>query len=168
LKYQPQFSRRLTKSQLLNRYVLDPCRILPPAVEQPPPGFGIKHHPEKEHNLSSRFEATTPVILPTFTGFPQFTGVGQGMFDAPDWQMGGNGAMRIEERASRGRRGGPGGPMRRGMDGPRDHPYERRAGWNERRPGPGGDGIGRVRETRPLRSYRDLDAPQEATPELNY
>ena len=151
---------------------MDPCRILSSAVEQPPLGFGIKHHPEKE---STRSEPTS-AVLPTFTGFPQFPGMGQGMFDIPDWQMGGfnsgnNGAMRIDERASRGRRGGPGGPMRRGMDGQRDHPYERRASWNERRPVPGGSGEGfgsRVRETRPLRSYRDLDAPQEATPELNY
>ena len=98
------------------------------------------------------------------------------MFEAPDWQVGGgyngNGAMRIDERSSRGRRGGggPGGPMRRGMDGQRDHPYERRPGWNERRGV--GDGVNfdrnRMRETRSLRSYRDLDAPQEATPELNY
>ena len=82
----------------------------------------------------------------------------------------------MDERPFRGgRRGGPGGPMRRGMEGGRDHPYERRAGWNERRDNGEGGGVGggggertRVRETRPLRSYRDLDAPQEATPELNY
>jgi hypothetical protein len=94
--------------------------------------------------------------------------MGPGMLDWPMSEV--NGPMRIDERPFRGRRGGPGGPMRRGMDGPRDHPYERRAGWNERRNG--GDGFTidktRVKETRPLRSYRDLDAPQEATPELNY
>jgi hypothetical protein len=38
----------------------------------------------------------------------------------------------------------------------RDHPYE-----------PRGGGRG-TRDSRPLRNYRDLDAPQEATPELNY
>ena len=77
-----------------------------------------------------------------------------------------------EPRGGRGRRGGPGGPMRRnGGDGGRDHPYERR----ERRfGGSGQEGFAgggermRGREMRPLRSYRDLDAPQEATPELNY
>jgi hypothetical protein len=98
------------------------------------------------------------------------------VFDFPEWQMGGydnGGALRMDERSSRGggRRDGPGGPMRRGMDGPRDHPYERRPGWHERRGGGGGGGDGermRMRETRPLRSYRDLDAPLEATPELNY
>ena len=114
-----------------------------PAVEQPPLGFGVKHHPEsKEHGPPARFEPP-PSVVPTFTGFPQFQSVGQGMFDVPEWQTGGynnGGAMRMDERSSRGggRRGGPGGPMRRGMDGPRDHPYERRAGWNERRPGGGG------------------------------
>jgi hypothetical protein len=88
--------------------------------------------------------------------------------------MGGfdNGAMRIDSRPFRGRRGGPGGPMRRPADGTRDHPYERRTGWNERGPAASGEGFSndktRVKETRPLRSYRDLDAPQEATPELNY
>jgi hypothetical protein len=95
---------------------------------------------------------------------------------APDWAMGGFDAPPMrDDRAYRGRRGGPGGPMRRGGDGVRDHPYERRPGWNERRndgPPPLGEGFTiektRVRETRPLRSYRDLDAPQEATPELNY
>lgn len=94
------------------------------------------------------------------------------MFDAPpEWNNPGGGYP-IEERSFRGRRNGPGGPMRRGTEGGRDHPYERRAGWSERRDN--GDGAGypiertRMRETRPLRSYRDLDAPQEATPELNY
>jgi hypothetical protein len=59
--------------------------------------------------------------------------------------------------------------MRRGGEGMRDHPYERRQGWNERG---GGEGHPidwpRTREARPLKSYRDLDAPQGATPELNY
>jgi hypothetical protein len=45
------------------------------------------------------------------------------------------------------------GPVRRGLAEERDHPYSR-----------GGQG----RDSRPLKSYRDLDAPQEATPELNY
>jgi hypothetical protein len=156
----------------LNRYVLDPCRILPLSVEQPPLGFGVKHHTEKEFGGSTRFEAQ-PSVFPTFTGFPQFSTMGQGMFDPPDWGMGGynNGAMRIDDRPPpRGRRIGPGGPMRRGMEGARDHPYERRPSGGENRLG--GDGLNtdrpRVRETRPLRSYRDLDAPQEATPDLNY
>jgi len=144
-------------------------------VEQPPAAFVGKHHPEsKEHGPSTRLEPP-PSVVPTLTGLPQFQGVGPGMFDVPEWQMGGynnGGAMRMDERSSRGvgRRGGPGGPMRRGMDGGRDHPYERRPGWNERRGGSDGFGSDRMRtrETRPLRSYRDLDAPQEATPELNY
>jgi hypothetical protein len=95
------------------------------------------------------------------------------MFDAPNWSMGYDAPMRVDDRpAFRGRRGGAGGPMRRGMDGSRDHPYERRAAWSERRDPGDSNGYpierNRVRETRPLRSYRDLDAPQEATPELNY
>jgi len=151
--------------------VLDPCRIISPSAEQAPAGFGVKHHPEKEFSGPPRFDPA-PSVMPTFTGFPQFT-MGQGMFDVPEWPMYGNGSARMDERAFRGRRGGPGGPMRRGGYGARDHPYERRPSWNERRPSAGGnDGFAidrtRVRETRPLRSYRDLDAPQEATPELNY
>jgi hypothetical protein len=154
---------------MLNSYVRDPNRILPPTVEQPPASFGVKYGAEKEYGGRPPYEA--PQIMPTFTGIPQFA-FGQGMFDAPDWGMGGydNGAMRIDDRPFRGRRSGPGGPMRRGMGGARDHPYERREAWNERREGANGYPIERtrVRETRPLRSYRDLDAPQEATPELNY
>ena len=152
----------------MNRYVLDPCRVLSPAVEQPPPGFGVRHQPEKEFVGANRFDAQ-PSVIPAFTGFPQFSGLG--MFDMPHWQMGGyNGAMRIDERSFRGRRPGPGGPMRRGPDGARDHPYERRPTWTDRRMGGDGPYMDRnkVRETRPLRSYRDLDAPQDATPELNY
>lgn len=151
----------------MNNYVLDPCRVLPTAVEQPPSGFGVKHFPEKEHGGGNRYE---PTVIPTFTAFPQFSGVGA--FDAPDFPMGGygNGAPMYEPRGARARRPGPGGPMRRGMDGGRDHPYERRG---DRRFGGAPEGFAgaermRGRETRPLRSYRDLDAPQEATPELNY
>ena len=154
---------------MLNNYVRDPCRILPPTVDQPPPGFGVRSHPEKEHINPPRFDPP-PSVVPAFTGFPQFS-FGQGMFDAPpEWNMGG-GYHPVDDRPFRGRRGGPGGPMRRGMDGGRDHPYERRAGWNERRENADGGYPSertRVRETRPLRSYRDLDAPQEATPELDY
>jgi hypothetical protein len=108
--------------------------------------------------------------MPAFTGMPQFAAFGAGIFDVPDWSMGNYDAMRVDSRPFRGRRGGPGGPMRRDGGGARDHPYERRAGWNERGAPPDGFAIDktRVRETRPLRSYRDLDAPQEATPELNY
>ena len=158
---------KLMQAQLLNNYVLDPSRILPPAVEQPPSGFGVKHFPDKEHISGRGFE---PAVVPTFTGFPQFSGIG--MFDSPDFPMGGYeiGGPMYEPRG-RGRRSGPGGPTRRAMDGGRDHPYERRGG--DKRYGSGGpEGFAgermRVRETRPLRSYRDLDAPQEATPELNY
>lgn len=152
---------------MLNNYVRDPCRVLPQSVEQPPAGFGVKYHSEKEFSNPPRFDSI-PAVIPTFTGFPQFA-FGQGMFDAPaDWNMGGGYSM--DDRPIRGRRGGPGGPTRRGMEGGREHPYERRSGWNERRDN--GDGYPidrtRVRETRPLRSYRDLDAPQEATPELHY
>jgi hypothetical protein len=64
--------------------------------------------------------------------------------------------MRMDDR--RGRRQGPGGPIRRGLEGARDHPYEGRPSW----------GGSRMRENRPLRSYRDLDATQDATPELDY
>lgn len=154
----------------MNRYVLDPCRILPPSVEQVPVGFGVKHHPEREHGGPPRFESV-PAVMPSFPTFPPFSGMG--MFEALDWQMGGydNGAMRTDERAPRGRRDGPGGPMRRGMEGLREHPYERRTpSWNEKRNGGEGFATGRLRmrDTRPLRSYRDLDAPQDATPELNY
>jgi hypothetical protein len=135
--------------------VRDPFRVLPPQVEQVPPGFGGKY---------SRFEST---VAPNFTGMPSFGGF-DGM-GGGDWSTGYDQTMRVDERSFRGRRGGPGGPMRRSLDGGRDHPYERREGWTERR-----DDTGftidrtRVRETRQLRSYRDLDAPQEATPELNY
>lgn len=135
--------------------------MVSPAVEQPPAGFGVKYHPEKEYPGAPRFDPP-PSVMPAFTGFPQFT-MGQGMFDVPEWSMYSNGSIR-------GRRVGPGGPLRRPMYGARDHPYERRPGWNERRSS--GEGIAvdrtKVRETRALRSYRDLDAPQEATPELNY
>lgn len=154
---------------MLNRYVLDPCRIVPQSVEQPPVGFAAKYGPEKEFGGRPPYEP--PPVAPAFIGVPQFS-FGQGMFDAPNWGAGGydNGAMRIDERPFRGRRGGPGGPARRGMGGGRDHPYARREAFNERREGSDGYPIERtrVRETRSLRSYRDLDAPQEATPELNY
>lgn len=149
---------------------MDPCRILPPSVEQPPAGFGAKHHPEKEYGASTRIESQ-PSMMPAFTGFPTFAFGQAPVFD--NWSMGYDAPMRVDDRPPyRGRRGAGGGPMRRGMDGPRDHPYERRSGWTERRD-PGENGgypieRNRVRETRPLRSYRDLDAPQEATPELNY
>ena len=60
---------------------------------------------------------------------------------------------------------------RHGGDGGRAHPYERRPsqGYDRRNgdTGPGGPMRG-VREMRNLKSYRDLDAPQEATPELDY
>jgi len=147
---------------MLNAYVRDPCRVLAPSVEQPPAAF------------TSKFDSGRPPyesqVSPSFTGMPQFA-FGQGMYDAPEYGPGSyDGAMRIDDRPFRGRRGGPGGPMRRGMGGSRDHPYERRDAWNERRDSANSYPIERtrVRETRPLRSYRDLDAPQEATPELNY
>jgi hypothetical protein len=81
-----QTQSNFIQAQLMNNYILDPCRILPPTVEQPPTGFGVKHFPEKEHNARGAFETT---IIPTFTGFPQFSGMGP--FDAPDFPMGGYG-----------------------------------------------------------------------------
>lgn len=135
---------------MLNRYVLDPCRILPPAVEQPPASFTKPH--EKEYT-GSKFDPLPPsTVVPQFTGFPQFQAFPPNpMFDPMDWHsMGGYGPV---DGGGRGRRTGP---MRRGMGiNERDHPYERRGGRG-------------MRDSRPLRTYRDLDAQQEATPELNY
>ena len=118
---------------------------------------------------SNRFDPSASVV-PNFTGLPQFAGFTHAMFDGQDWSMGYDaGAMVLDERPFRGRRTGPGGPMRRGgAEGLRDHPYERRDGWSERRDDAYSVDRTRVRETRQIRSYRDLDAPQEATPELTY
>ena len=153
---------------MLNRYVLDPCRVLSPNVEQPPATFTQKHEKEFIHHPPSQLPFGNPAGFPPFPP-PTY------MFDAPpDWQFYAS-EMRVDDRpppAFRGRRGsGVGGPMRRhGPDGSRNHPYERRPqqGFHDRRNGDGPGGPMRVREMRNLKSYRDLDAPQEATPELNY
>lgn len=123
---------------MLNRYVLDPCRVLPSTIEQPPPSFTTKH--EKEYS-GSKFDPQPPPVIPQFTGFPQFPNFAP-IFDPMDWQRypPPQGPRRT-------------GPMRRGLADEREHPYSRG---------------GRGRDSRPLKSYRDLDAPQEATPELNY
>ena len=136
---------------MLNRYVLDPGRILPPTVEQPPATFSTKH--EKEYS-GSKSDPPPSTVIPQFAGFPQFQGFPNAMFGPMDWQqqqMAGFGPPMAME-GPRGRRMGP---MRRGIVDERDHPYERRGGRADR-------------DIRSMRGYRDLDAPQEATPELNY
>src|SRR5271163_2937401 len=108
---------------MLNRYVLDPCRVLSPNVEQPPLTF-TQTHKEFSHH---------PPSQPPFSnlgGYPPFPPPTYNMFDAPpDWQFYSSG-MRVDDRpppSFRGRRGGAGGPMRRhAPDGGRNHPYERR------------------------------------------